>query len=72
MNITEALKQQNKKLAIELELTDKLLKQQYRVMDAIPGCPVHGNRCVPHAVEWVLWAKLSPSRRPLIAADVSV
>lgn len=37
----------------EIAVDDKLLETQYRLMDAIPGCPIHGNRCVPHAVEWV-------------------
>lgn len=37
----------------EVAVDDKLLATQYRLMDAIPGCELHGNRCVPHAVEWV-------------------
>lgn len=37
----------------EVAISDKLLAQQYRLMDAIPACEVHGNRCLPHAIEWV-------------------
>jgi hypothetical protein len=37
----------------EVAIDDKLLAIQYRLMDAIPGCEMHGNRCVPGAIEWV-------------------
>lgn len=40
----------------ELDVTDKLLEQRQRVLDAIPECPVHGP-CVPHALEWIEQAK---------------
>ena len=36
----------------ELEVTDKLLNERQRVLDAIPECPSHG-KCVPHAIEWI-------------------
>ena len=36
-----------------LKLTEELLEEQYRIMDSIPPCPAHGNRCVPYAVEWL-------------------
>ena len=36
----------------ELEITDKLLEERQRVLDAIPECKVHGS-CVPHAIEWI-------------------
>ena len=36
----------------ELEVTDKLLAERQRVLDAIPECPSHG-KCVPHAIEWI-------------------
>ena len=36
----------------ELEVTDKLLEEIQRVLDAIPECPSHG-KCVPHALEWI-------------------
>ena len=37
----------------DLAVTEKLLAEQHRVIDAIPPCPAHGNRCVPHAIEWI-------------------
>lgn len=37
----------------ELTVTDKLLADRQRVIDAIPECPDHGTNCVPHALEWV-------------------
>ena len=37
----------------EIEADDILLREHYRVMDEIPECAAHGNRCVPHAVEWI-------------------
>ena len=37
----------------ELLVTDKLLEERNRVMEAIPPCPRHGSQCVPHALEWV-------------------
>lgn len=36
----------------ELEVTDKLLNERQRVLDAIPECQSHGS-CVPHALEWI-------------------
>lgn len=47
------MKQKIKELEDELKITEGLLNEQYRVMDAIPACSVHGNRCVPHAIEWI-------------------
>lgn len=43
-------------LAEELAVTDALLAERQRVLDAIPECPVHGA-CVPHALEWIEEAK---------------
>jgi len=36
----------------ELKVTDLLLEERQRVLDAIPECPSHGS-CVPHAIEWI-------------------
>lgn len=36
-----------------LDVTDKLLTERNRVLDAIPKCPAHGSQCVPHAIEWI-------------------
>ena len=41
----------------ELDVTDKLLADRERVLRAIPGCPEHGEGCVPHALEWIERAK---------------
>lgn len=36
----------------ELEVTESLLKDRQRVLDAIPECKSHGS-CVPHALDWI-------------------
>lgn len=40
-------------LAKELKVTEELLNERQRVLDAVPECPVHGGNCVPHAIEWI-------------------
>jgi hypothetical protein len=40
-------------LEAELAVTNKLLAERNRVMEAIPECPEHGSQCVPHALEWI-------------------
>jgi methyl coenzyme M reductase subunit D len=40
------------KLKHELEVTDLLLNERQKLLDAIPECPVHG-KCIPHALEWI-------------------
>jgi hypothetical protein len=37
----------------QLEVTGKILESRTEVLEAIPGCPLHGNQCVPHALVWV-------------------
>lgn len=37
----------------ELEVTEQLLNERQRVLDAIPECPGHGRNCVPHALAWI-------------------
>lgn len=37
----------------ELAVTEKLLEERQRVLDAIPECETHGGSCSPHALEWV-------------------
>lgn len=37
----------------ELKVTEELLNDRQRVVDAIPECPTHGANCVPHALAWV-------------------
>lgn len=46
----------------ELEVTNGLLAETERVLHAIPECPLHGNRCVPHALEWIESAKAAVGR----------
>jgi hypothetical protein len=36
----------------ELDVTNSLLQERQRVLDAIPECKVHGA-CVPHAIDWI-------------------
>lgn len=36
----------------ELHVTNKLLSERQKVLDAIPECKDHGS-CVPHALEWI-------------------
>lgn len=45
--------QEHVDLQEELRITDKLIEERNRVMEAIPPCPNHGSQCVPHALEWV-------------------
>ena len=44
---------QIRELQEELDVTDKLLKERDKVMEAIPPCPWHGHQCVPHALLWI-------------------
>ncbi len=44
-------------LEAELTVTDKLLAERNKVMEAIPECPEHGSQCVPYALEWIERAK---------------
>lgn len=46
----------------ELRITNALLEQRERVLNAIPECPMHGPDCVPHAVEWVHAAEKDAGR----------
>ena len=40
----------------ELIVTESLLNERQRLLDAIPECELHG-KCVPHALEWIEKAK---------------
>jgi len=37
----------------ELELSDQIIERYKQLIHSIPECPVHGNECIPHAIEWV-------------------
>lgn len=56
MDEIQTLRSQVAQLVEELRITDALLTERNRVLDAIPPCPVHGMQCVPHALEWVAGA----------------
>jgi hypothetical protein len=45
------------RLKEELRITELLLEERQRVLDAIPRCELHGS-CVPHALEWIEKAKI--------------
>ena len=36
-----------------IRTTESVLAERDRVLEAIPECPLHGNQCVPHALEWI-------------------
>jgi hypothetical protein len=46
------------RLTSELKVTDELLAERQRVLDAIPECEPHGA-CVPNALEWIEFVKKS-------------
>lgn len=48
----QRLFEQNQALMKELSVTDELLKERQKLLDAIPECAPHG-KCVPHALEWI-------------------
>jgi hypothetical protein len=48
----DELERQNKELKKEIKVTDKLLEERQKVLDAIPECKTHGS-CVPNALEWI-------------------
>jgi len=50
-------------LAKEIKVDDELLAERDRLLDAIPACEAHGNRCVPHAIEWVRAALAAKEER---------
>ena len=54
-------------LADELRVTDQLLAERQRVLDAIPECTCHGA-CIPHALEWIEKAKAAIVRDGLEAS----
>jgi hypothetical protein len=52
MSESERLSEELAFVQQELLVTDGLLKEMQKLLDAIPQCPVHG-RCVPHALDWI-------------------
>jgi len=41
----------------ELKVTDNLLDECNRVLEAIPECGAHGHHCIPNALDWIEDAK---------------
>lgn len=48
----ERLQDEIERLKGEMTVTEQLLAERQRVLDAVPECPLHGP-CVPHAVSWI-------------------
>lgn len=44
---------ENNLLREEIEVTDKILAERTRVLEAVPPCDLHGSLCIPHALDWV-------------------
>ena len=51
-NKAQVLEDKIEELEAELEISDGLLKDRDRLLNAIPQCVAHGP-CVPHAIEWI-------------------
>jgi len=58
------------KLHQELEVTDNLLAERNRVMEAIPPCSIHGHQCVPHALDWIENQLNPPAGRPATQIEI--
>jgi hypothetical protein len=51
------------RLREELRVTDQLLSERQKLLDAIPPCPEHGG-CLPHALDWIARARLAMDDSP--------
>ena len=54
----------------EIAVTDSLLEDRQRVLDAIPLCPDHGS-CVPHALDWIAKAIAAQAQVSTLTARVT-
>jgi hypothetical protein len=61
--LLEIVRAKRNDLEAELKVTDELLRDRQRVLDAIPPCPVHGP-CIPHALAWIERAKAMMENEP--------
>lgn len=53
-------------MAEELAISDRIIAERGRLLEAIPACPRHGDQCVPHAIEIVeQWKKMQGPGRPM-------
>lgn len=46
-------------LEAEVAADDKMLEQRDRLLEAIPACDAHGDKCIPAAIAWVEAVKLT-------------
>ncbi|AFO47198.1 hypothetical protein [Pseudomonas putida] len=49
----DQLKAENEELKQNMYYSDQIIETRTRLLKLIPPCPVHGEECVPHAMEWV-------------------
>lgn len=49
----DQLKAENEELKQNVYYSDQIIETRNRLLKLIPPCPVHGEECVPHAMEWV-------------------
>ncbi|MFG0917242.1 hypothetical protein [Pseudomonas sp. CJQ_11] len=49
----DQLKAENEELKQNVRYSDQIIETRNRLLKSIPPCPVHGDECVPHAMEWV-------------------
>lgn len=47
------LRQKIEDLEEDRRITEHLLEEKHRLLKAIPACEIHGEMCVPHAIEWI-------------------
>lgn len=52
-NTIEYLNSRIFNLEKDLEVSDHLLNERNKVLNAIPKCKVHGSQCIPNAIEWI-------------------
>ena len=36
-----------------IRASEFILQARTKVLEAIPECPLHGQHCIPHAIEWI-------------------
>lgn len=41
----------------EISVDNNLLDDHKHLLTSIPSCPIHGETCIPHAIEWVRQVK---------------
>ena len=61
---TKALEKLVIEMREEIAIDNKLIEARNRVLAAIPGCPDHGDQCIPHALEWIEAAKAAMAAKP--------